>query len=297
MNQCKENILSQIIEPYRSYLNHISFDSLEEIRLRINRPVILNYRNANVYLEKNGTTTCEKNAVVVKNVDLVHLSAALCNHSMYAHVEDLRDGFITIRGGHRVGIAGKSVIKNGQVNGITSVSGINIRIAKEYIGCSDILKPYINPNDQIKNTLIVSPPQCGKTTYLRDLCRIFSAKYKISIIDERSEIAGSFGGVPQFNIGMQTDVLDRFPKNTGMILAVRSLSPDILVTDEIGDKQDVEALHKVSCSGCRLFASMHGESIRQIAERKPEILSFFDIAVVLGRKNSIPSVLTIQNLR
>lgn len=297
MNKGKTHILNQFAEPYRSHLENISFDKLEEIRFRIDRPVILNYQYETVFLGKGGIVRSPDKAYCVTAHDIKAISAGLCNHSVYAHLDDLKDGFITICGGHRVGIAGRSVIKNGQICGLTSVSGLNIRIAKEYVGCSEILKSHIAQAGQIKNTLLISPPQCGKTTYLRDLCRIFSEKYKITIVDERSEIAGSYGGVPQFNIGMQTDVLDRFPKKDGMILAVRSLSPEILVTDEIGEEQDVEALNKVSCSGCRLFASVHGENFAQLAENKPDMLSFFDLAVILGRKNNVPSVLSIKNLR
>ena len=149
----------------------------------------------------------------------------------------------------------------------------------------------------IKNTLLVSPPQCGKTTLLRDLARIFSADFKIVIVDERSEIAGVYEGVPQFDVGPQTDVLDRFPKASGMLLAVRSLSPQILITDELGSNDDVSALQSALCTGCRVIASIHSDSPDTLQRTKPELLSFFDTVVLLGRKNDTPAILSIQDLR
>ncbi len=297
MNNRKDYIIKQIPDPYRGLLNQVSFHYLEEIRFRINRPIILQYHNTIKYLGKTGAINQPDNAVSTNQTDLKNITSHLLNQSVYAHIDDLKEGFITLGGGHRVGFAGKSIIKNGQVTGMTSISGINIRVANEYLGCADQLVDIIKYGKEIKNTLLISPPQTGKTTFLRDLCRTFSNEYKITIIDERSEIAGCADGSPQFSIGMNTDVLDRFPKSKGMLLALRSLSPHILITDELGDKHDMDAIREVSRSGCKIFASIHGESIDEVMHKHNKLLSYFDLAVLLGRINSTPAILSIKKLR
>ena len=297
MNNTKDTILRQLLEPYRTLFSSVSFQGLEEIRFRIARPIILYYHNCTKYLSENGVTSFPHLAKCVTKAELEDVSSCLLSHSVYAYLNDIKDGFATIRGGHRVGLAGKCVIKNGQVTGITSISGINIRIAREFPGCSKALAEQLQTKTGVKNTLLISPPQCGKTTYLRDLARIFSQKYKITIVDERSEIAGTFEGIPQFDIGPQTDVLDRFPKTSGMILALRSLSPQILLTDELGDEKDAEAIGKLHGAGCQLIASMHGDNLSELRRVKKELLSFFDVAVLMGRKEGIPSVLSIESMR
>ncbi len=282
----KNIILRQLSEPYASILSPVDFTGLEEIRFRVNRPISLYYHRQNCLLPN-----------VVVSEDIEALAAALCNHSVYAYLNDLKDGFITIRGGHRVGLAGKCVKKDGQITGITAISGINLRIARQFPGCAAKLAHHLKTSTGIKNTLLISPPQCGKTTYLRDLARIFSVENKVTIIDERSEIAGTYEGMPQFDVGPQTDVLDRFPKATGMLMALRSLSPQILITDELGGMDDIEAIHQISGAGCRIIASVHGDDLTELKLCKNDLLSFFDVAVMMGRQNGLPAILSIQNLR
>lgn len=297
MNNCKHMILQQLPAVYRRLLEPVSFLELEEIRFRIDRPVLLYGRGGYTFLSASGGITDSPSAACTPSrTDMDALAAALCTSSVYAFLNDIKEGFLTLRGGHRVGIAGKCVTKDGAVTNITSVSGINIRIAKAYPGCAAELSAQLRTDKYVKNTLLISPPQCGKTTFLRDLTRILSAEFKITVVDERSEIAGSYEGRPQFDLGLQADVLDRFPKASGILLALRSLSPQIIVTDELGTEADCEALQSASCSGCRLIASIHGDSVRGIAHTKGRLLSFFDTAVILGRRNNRPAVLQIQNL-
>lgn len=297
MTNTKEMIINQLTEPYRTLLAHISFAKLEEIRLRIGRPVCLYYADGMHFLSSSGTTHCKNNAKVTQKAELEALSACLCNHSVYAYLNEIKDGFITVRGGHRVGLAGKCVEKNGQITGIASISGINFRIAREYVGCAEALLPHLFSGGHLQNTLLISPPQCGKTTYLRDIARLLSDEYKVTIVDERSEIAGMYEGIPQFDIGPQTDVLDRFPKTEGMLLALRSLSPQVLITDELGDPKDANAAYKLHGAGCRIIASMHGDNLEELKKTKKELLSLFDVAVCLGRLNNCPAVLDIIQMR
>ncbi len=293
MQHTKDIILRQLSEPYRTLLAHVTFDGLEEIRFRVGQPVTLYYYNRMVYVSPQTTAKYTP----VENKDLETLAASLCNHSVYAYQNEIKDGFITIRGGHRVGLAGKCVEKNGQITGISSVSGINLRIAHEYKNCAKNLLPHLYRNGRLQNTLLLSPPQCGKTTYLRDITRLLSSNYKITVVDERSEIAGTYDGIPQFDIGPQTDVLDRFPKAEGMLLALRSLSPQILITDELGDDRDIESVKKLYGAGCHLIATMHGDSLAELSKTKKDLLSFFDLALLMGRKDSKPAVLSIKQLR
>lgn len=299
MDKCKNAILQQLPGAYRALLAPLSFDSLEEIRFRIGRPVMLYAQGCRSYLANSGgSTQTVSRAKIPLRSDLNALAAALCDSSVYAYLNDIRDGFITLRGGHRVGLAGKAIIKDGQIAGITDVSGINIRIARPCTGCGAALAPrLLTDRGIVKNTLLIAPPQCGKTTMLRDLTRIFSEKFKIAVVDERSEIAGTYEGTPQFDLGPQTDVLDRFPKPAGMLLAVRSLSPQLLVTDELGTAADTEALRRANGTGCRLIASIHGDDPELLRRTQPQLFSLFDIAVLLGRQNNRPAILDIKELR
>ncbi len=296
MKNTKETVLRHLTEHYRSALSLVSFNGLEEIRFRTERPVLLYYNNGTLFLGKNGIAQAPMAALCPTARDIENLAACLCNHSVYACLKDVSCGFVTIEGGHRVGFSGRGISKANHIEALTEISGINLRLASEHRGCAEDLAPKLCSGTAVKNTLLISPPQCGKTTYLRDLARIFSAKNKITIVDERSEIAGMQNGTPAFDIGPQTDVLDHFPKTEGMLLALRSLSPQILMTDELGDPRDNEAIFKLSGAGCKIIATLHGESLSELQKTKKELLSFFEVAVMLGRKNGIPSVLSIKTL-
>jgi stage III sporulation protein AA len=228
----------------------------------------------------------------------------LTNHSVYSFEEELRRGFITIPGGHRVGLAGRTLLENGRVRTIRDVSSFNIRVAREVFGVSKDILPYmIDPvGRRVHNTLIISPPQQGKTTLLRDLARTLSSGdrtslqgltrgLKVGIVDERSEIAASVKGVPRFNLGPRTDVLDGCPKAEGMMMMIRSLSPELIVVDEIGRPEDAEALHEALHGGISVIATAHGYGMSDIKLRPVlrELISerLFNRYVVLSlRKGS-----------
>ncbi len=298
MDNCKNAVIMQLSPEYRPLFQNVSFEDLEEIRFRIGRPIMLYRHDRAEYITEHGNTTLHPDqGKIARRADINALSAAFCSNSVYAYVNDIKNGFITLQGGHRVGLAGKCVIKNGEITNMTDIAGINLRIARPYTGCAEAIAPQLRTGHNIKNTLLIAPPQCGKTTFLRDLARIFSVNFKVTIVDERSEIAGTYEGVPQFNIGPQTDVLDRFPKAHGMRLAVRSLSPHILITDELGKKEDIEAMEEAASTGCRFIASIHGDSTDFVLTDKNKLLSFFDVAIILGRKNNRPAIINIKHLR
>ena len=203
----------------------------------------------------------------IKGSDMHHILNNLMKFSYYAYEEDLAKGFITIDGGHRVGICGKAVVEKGKVTLLREISSFNIRYAKEIIGCSNQLMHHILSEDNIHNTLIVSPPGCGKTTLLRDIARNLSLKqYKVAICDERSEIAGMHGGISGYQFGNMVDVLDGCPKAEGIMMLIRSMSPDVIIADEIGRAEDLKAIETCLHCGVAVITSAHGYSIEDVEE-------------------------------
>ena len=261
-------------------------DSIQEIRIKVNKPVIINLSRKEVIL----------NSIVTLD-DIKQILVRVSNYSLYAYEEEIKQGYITIKGGHRIGIAGECVLSQGEVRTIRNISSLNIRICREVKGCSNEVMKFITENNRVFNTLIVSPPKCGKTTILRDIARNISNGMpinslmgkKVSIIDERSEIASCFNGVPQLDVGIRSDILDNCLKKDGMIMAIRSLSPDILICDEIGTDGDMEALNMAFNSGVNIIVSIHGYSIEDIYRRRifKDLLenSILDRIIVLSNKN------------
>lgn len=248
---------------------------LQEIRLRAGRPVIAAGRAGEFFLDEEGNYTRDsKKAHLAGERELSQLLQHICHYSLYAFEDELRQGFITVEGGHRVGVAGQVVMEGDRIRTIKHISCLNIRIAHQIRGAADEVLPRLYQNGELLNTLIISPPGCGKTTMLRDLVRQVSdgnpyGKGRcVGVVDERSEIAGCFQGKPQNDVGMRTDVLDACPKAIGMMLLLRSMSPKVIAVDEIGSIGDMEALHMACGCGCRILATVHGEGIEDVAHKE-----------------------------
>ena len=189
----------------------------------------------------------------------------LMNYSIYAYEEELAKGYITIEGGHRVGICGRVVKTENNITLIKDISSLNIRRSREIKGIAEKLKNDITDNLGLQNAIIVSSPKCGKTTLLRDIVRMLSYDgYRVGVIDERSEIAGMYRGQPAYDIGPRTDVLDGCPKAEGMLMMIRSMSPDVIVTDEIGKSEDIEAIESALCSGVKVITTIHGNTYEDL---------------------------------
>lgn len=255
------NILSKDIQSVLR-LDNLQFDYLQEIRLRVGHPVILLYMGKEKILPVKVT---ERG--IRETLDYVS------NYSLYAYENELKQGFITIEGGHRVGMAGQVLIENGRVKNLKQISSLNIRISHEIVGCADKLFPYITHNKQMYHTLLISPPRCGKTTLLRDIIRQISDGNEwvkgctVGVVDERSELAGCYQGIPQNCMGMRTDVLDGCPKADGMIMLIRSMSPQVIAVDEIGAPEDIQAIKYAMHCGCKMVATVHGESMEEIRKK------------------------------
>ena len=273
MHDPKEDILPKLIPTYKEALAACDFSCLQEIRLRAMRPVILHHRTGRMFCAGYGASNHRKDALISQPTDIAKQLFAFCRGSAYAYQDDLGNGFLTLRGGHRVGVSGKAVKKGSSVISMQDVSGLNVRIAREFIGCADNAMHCITDRNRIFSTLLISPPGVGKTTVLRDIARQLSADFKVTVVDERSEIAAVEQGVPSFDMGEQTDVLDGFPKDEGITCALRALSPDVIITDEIGTEADKTAIGEILKGGCKIVTSMHGYSIEEAMEKKKDLLS------------------------
>lgn len=269
--------------------------NLEEIRIRNGYPVRF-FSSGTEYELKS------KKSKVIDQYIINNIFNSLLNYSVYAYQEELANGYITIEGGHRVGICGRTVMDNGSVKTIKEISSINIRRSREITGVSDLCMGYlIKEKLQIYNTIIVSPPKCGKTTLLRDMVRNLSNMgFQVGVCDERSEISGMYNGQPSFDLGIRTDIMDGCPKEKGMIMLIRSMSPDIIATDEIGKKEDGHAIEAAVCAGVGLLTTIHGSSYRDVINSGIGNLvegGVFERLIFLSNLPSIGSISAIRDWR
>ena len=273
-------------------------EQIYEVRIKIGKPILVYSK----YGENIINYICTKE-------DIKSMLQKISNYSLYAYEEDIRQGFITINGGHRIGIAGECVMEKGEVKTIRNISSVNIRICREIIGCSDKVMKYISSKHRVYNTIIISPPKCGKTTIIRDIARNLSngisslgaSGRKVVVIDERSEIGACHLGIPQSDLGIRTDVLDNCLKREGLIMAIRSLSPEVLICDEIGTKGDIEALMMAFNSGVNLITTIHGFTIEDLYKRKvfSDLLDneILERAIILSNRNGIGTVENVYSLK
>lgn len=264
INRIREEILKYFPMEIRSMIllnSDIEIDKICEIRIRVNRPIILKTQIKEY--------TIDNNKYIITKEIISRIFESICGNSVYAFEEEISNGFITIYGGHRVGISGKPLYKGDKIYNIKDISGLNFRIAREIKGVADNIIPKLNVDGEISNTLIISPPGLGKTTLLRDLVRQLSdSGYNISLVDERSEIAGCFLGVPQNDIGLRTDIMDGVKKADGIKMMVRSMKPDFIATDEIGTDEDAEAIAYAINSGVKILATAHGDKVEDLYKSK-----------------------------
>ena len=278
---------------------------LEEIRLRRDRPLMLGTGGADLFVRKDGAVQhTPAGGLILKASDLEKVIHNISGYSIYALEEELRNGYLTLPGGHRVGLTGKAVLDNGLIKTIKHLSGLNLRVCREIKGIAgSVLGKLIDrAAGNVYHTVIFSPPRCGKTTLLRDLVRQISDGVPalnfpgrtVGVVDERSEIAGCHRGVPQMDVGVRTDVLDGCPKAQGMMLLLRAMSPDVIVTDEIGKMEDIKALEEVFNAGVRVIVTIHGSSLRELAGR-PALQYLLQLNVIerfvqLGRSRGVGTV-------
>ncbi|MCX7710351.1 MAG: stage III sporulation protein AA [Clostridia bacterium] len=298
VNPMERDILPYISLRIKSILQKANISRLkeiEELRLRADKPLMMIGNGREVFIDAGGAVSANcRNSFIVMQSDIAKTLELISENSIYAYQEEIKNGFITLKGGHRVGIAGRVVTDGTGIKNIKDISGLNIRLSKQIKGCSKEVIKYILNNTGVYNTLIVSPPQCGKTTILRDITRFISdgneelkiRGLKVGLVDERSEIAACYRGIAQNDVGIRTDTLDGCPKAAGMTLLLRSMSPQVIVTDEIGNRGDKEAIRQVINAGVKIITTAHGFNISELKTRE-EVLSLmeekvFERYIVLG---------------
>lgn len=256
-----------------------------EIRLRCGRPVTVSGAFGNVFLLESGRSSfiCSPSVVTASITDIEECFSIVCGHSVHTHQSGICAGYVTVSGGHRVGIGGTAVCDKGNVVSVREVSSINIRISREFKGIAEGIFENIRLN---KGGLIIAgPPSSGKTTVLRDLARLLGSEEggygKTVIIDEREEIAACVNGVPRNDIGITCDVLSAYPKREAVLIALRSLSPENIIIDEIGSVDEVEAVEQGLNSGVRFFLSVHASSKEDFLHR-PQALRLIQTGAFSG---------------
>ncbi|MGO5052191.1 stage III sporulation protein AA [Lachnospiraceae bacterium LCP25S3_G4] len=281
---------------------HLDYSKLQEIRLRVSKPVALLYDGMEMIL-----TDEKKVRHVITKEEMKEAIEYVSNYSLYAFDNEMRQGFITIEGGHRVGMVGKTILEDNKIKNMKFISSMNVRVAHEVVGCAEKILPFVTDNKQIHHTMIISPPGCGKTTLLRDLIRLISDGNEwvkgctVGVVDERSEIGGCYMGIAQNHLGMRTDILDCCPKAEGMIMLIRSMAPQVIAVDELGAMEDVHAVEYAMHCGCKMLATVHGESMDEL-RKKPIFEALikqrrFERYVVLGNAKRVGEVKEIYNER
>jgi stage III sporulation protein AA len=287
-------------------------NALEEIRIREKRPMEIVYKGQYVFITSLGKVSLNpEEAIHPSRDDCAKLLDVLTNHSVYSYEEELKRGYITIAGGHRIGLAGRTVLEQGRVKYIRNISSFNIRIAREVLDCGKQVLPALidHESQTLHHTLIISSPQKGKTTMIRDLARLISYGYwgvrtnlkglKVGVVDERSELAACVQGVPTFDLGPRTDVLDGCPKAEGMMMMIRAMSPEVIVVDEIGREEDATAIQEALHAGIRIIASAHGQDLNDIRQRpvmRTLIASeVFTRYIIMHNEGGTPSVQAVYD--
>ena len=315
INITLDNHIFPILAPkITTLIRGLSYDKLRdltEIRLRTHQPLLLRLGTDDTMVSTAGYLTNDyQQAYICTSDDIARTFQLMSKNSIYALEQELKMGFITIAGGHRIGLAGQAIVNSGQLKAIKNIGSMNIRIAREVKGCANLILPYIIEGERhVLSTLIISPPRCGKTTVLRELIRYMSTrnhekKYygvQVGVVDERSEIAACQNGVPTVDLGERVDVLDACPKSEGMLMLIRSMAPQVIATDELGRTEDADAIREALNAGINIIATVHGRDVNEVSERPyiGDLITgrFFDRYVVLTDRPQVGTVKEVTDVK
>ncbi|MCL2048503.1 MAG: stage III sporulation protein AA [Defluviitaleaceae bacterium] len=283
----KENIrtfLGAGVAPWLDTISGDEFSRVSEIRLRAGKPMLIRMGGHDFFPDFRPAFE-----------DIKETMERISRYSFYAFEAELSAGYITLPGGHRVGVSGQPVIENGAVSAWRYISTINIRVAHSVKGCADPVLPKILNGGGLLHTMLISPPAYGKTTLLRDIVRqISDGGITVGLADERSEIAGCFRGIPQNDVGIRTDIIDGCPKAAAMLMLLRGMSPEVIAVDELGGEQDARAVESVLNAGIRLLCTAHGRALDDVAQSpllgKIIARGVFERFVVLDKNHGVPQV-------
>lgn len=291
-------IISIFPPDIRRCLFSINLEEAQEIRLFLGQPAVLHYCDGDYYINKKGVLSMTpSNCITITRKDFEYIIERISQSSLYSVSDELKKGYITISGGHRIGIVGTAVLKDNKVDFIKNISAMNIRIANEIIGCGKDIALKITENG-LKNTLIISPPGCGKTTLLRDIIRELSEMgYYVGVADERCEVAGMYEGMSGFDIGPKSFVMEGCSKAYGMECLLRTMAPDVIATDELGRDEDIKAVYDAVNSGVSVIATAHGRNKEQLMKRNvfKTLIPLFDVIVTMSRKEGVGTVEKVEH--
>lgn len=304
MNNILKLLNQKISSIVLSHLNIIERDAFE-LRMRVGSPLSIKCISGSFFLDINKKTAkIADDYYLISKMDIEETISSLTLNSIHAFEKEIQQGYITIEGGHRVGLCGDCIYNHDDFKGFKSISSLNIRIAREFRGCSkEFMKYIINNSGSLYNTLIVGPPLSGKTTFLRDIAANLSDGLnepyfpgcELTIIDERGEISAPYNGISQMYIGKRTDVLSYCMKRDGFLMSIRAMAPKAIISDELGTKDDFETVQYALKSGVNIISTAHGFDIEDIRKNiyLKDIVenNFFDriVTLAIGKKPSTVS--------
>ncbi len=252
---------------------------LAEVRLRSGRPAVA----------VTVTGRCRVCSETLTRTDIENCFMELCRYSVHSYAREISEGYITLDGGHRAGFCGTAVMQDGRLASLRDISSINLRLAHEVKGCAEQLYSTAFANG-LCSLLIAGKPMSGKTTVLRDLARLLGERHRIAVIDSRNEIAAVANGTPTLDVGLNTDILSGYPRQEGMSIALRTLSPELIMCDEIGG--DFSAVEQCLSCGVKLTATVHAGSMYELEQRSEtaRLLPLFDCIAVLSEKGKLSEI-------